>query len=445
MRFRRAGEFPLADDETFCYRDGELYCEGAAAERIAEQYGTPCFVYSTALLRERFKRIRQAFAPWDTLVCFSVKSCANVSILKLLAQAGSGFDAVSGGELYRALVAGADPEKIVFAGVGKTAGEIEYALQEGILMFNVESRAELEAINEVAGRLGVCARVAIRVNPDIDPRTHEKTATGKGGTKFGIGIDEAEKLAGEAAGWSGVELRGIHIHLGSPIYSTEPYERALAKVVPLIERLRASGCRIDCLNIGGGFCISYTGEVTPPPQEYAAAVESYLEKSACAVIIIEPGRYIAGNAGMLLTRVIYRKETQFGKRFIICDAAMNDLVRPTLYGAFHRLWPARSEEGMPQVVLAEQEGFDGMPTELVDVVGPVCENGDFLARDRALPPLEAGDLLAVFDAGAYGFSMSSNYNARPRAAEVLVDGPEHRLIRHRETYGDLVGPERQFM
>ena len=435
----------MEPEDAFSYRDGELYCEDVPAERIAERYGTPCYVYSAASLLGRYARIRDAFSPWDALVCFSVKSCGNISILKLLAGAGSGFDVVSGGELYRALLAGANPQKIVFAGAGKTSGEIEYGLNEGVRCFNVESRPELRSISRVAERLGKTARVAVRVNPDVDARTHRKTATGKKGTKFGISIAEAEKLIPEAAGWDGVEVAGVHIHLGSPIYSTGPYVEALEKVVPLIDRLREAGCSLDCLNIGGGFCISYTGEPVTPVQEYAEAVGPHLAKSACPGIIVEPGRYIAGNSAVLLARTVYRKETEYGKRFIICDAAMTDLVRPTLYGSFHRIWPVCSDEGMPPVVVPDQDGFEDMATEVVDVVGGVCETGDFLAKGRPLPRMEAGDLLAVFDAGAYGFTMSSNYNARPRAAEVLVDGPEHRLIRHRETYGDLVGPERQFV
>jgi diaminopimelate decarboxylase len=435
----------VSDEGGFTYRDGLLYCEDVPAEEIACRYGTPCYVYSGATLLGRFRRIRDAFAPWGALVCFSVKSCANLSVLRLLAEEGSGFDVVSGGELYRALAAGADPAKVVFAGAGKTAEEIEYALRAGILMLNVESGAELAAVNEVAERVGLRAPVALRVNPDVDPNTHAKTTTGKGGTKFGVGAAEAEALAGESAGWCGIEVRGIHFHLGSPVYSPEPYGAALGKVLPLIERLRAAGLRLDSLNAGGGFCISYTGEDVAAPEDYAREMESYLEKSACPVIIIEPGRYIAGKAAVLLTRVLYRKRAQEGKAFLICDAAMNDLVRPTLYEAFHRIWPARSAGGMPPVLDAKWKRREGGPTETVDVVGPICESGDFLARNRELPLTREGDLLCVFDVGAYGFSMSSNYNARPRAAEVLVDGGRARLIRRRETYQDLVGPELELL
>ncbi len=434
----------MASETTFQYRNGELHCEDVPAARIADAHGTPCYVYSAGMFGARYERIRDAFGRWDPTVCFSVKSCGNVSILKLLAGAGSGFDVVSGGELYRALAAGADPRRIVFAGVGKGADEIEYALRSGILMFDVESRGELAQINSIAGRLGVRARAALRINPDVDPHTHEKTATGKGDTKFGISVARAEALARQAAEWEGVQICGLHVHLGSPVPSPEPYAAALAKLADLTERLRAAGCTLSYVNMGGGYCISYTGGQVTQPEEYASAVRPYLENLDCAVII-EPGRYIAGSSAVLLTRVLYRKETAAGKRFVICDAAMTDLIRPTLYGSFHRIWPACSERGMPQVIEPDDGEIAGFPTEVVDVVGGVCETGDFLAKDRPLPRVQQGDLLAVFDAGAYGFSMSSNYNARQRAAEVLVHGGEFRLIRRRETYEDLVAPEREFL
>jgi len=434
----------VADAGWFHYRDGALHCEDVAVAELAEQWGTPLYVYSRAGLVERYRAIRDAFAARNALVCFSVKSCPNLSILSLLAAEGSGFDVVSGGELRRVLAAGGVPERIVFAGVGKTEEEIEFALRRGILMFNVESRAELEVIEAVGRRVGRPAPVAIRVNPDVDARAHEKTTTGKKGTKFGIDSDAVEDLVREAAGRPGLAVRGVHVHLGSPIMGPEPYVRALDRLLPLIERLRAVGAPVDSLNLGGGFCISYTGEETARPREYAEAVDSRLEKSRCPVIIIEPGRYVAGSCAVLLTRVIYRKETRAGKRFLICDAAMNDLVRPTLYDAFHRIWPVRSAEGMPAVLRAD-DAPGGLTSEVVDVVGPVCETGDFLARARALPRLEGGDLLAVFDVGAYGFAMSSNYNARPRAAEVLVGGSQARPIRRRETFDDMVGPEREYL
>ena len=435
----------LAAEGRFHYRRGELHCEDVPVARIAEQWGTPLYIYSRASLQGRYRAIRDAFASRKALVCFSVKSCANLSILRLLAAEGCGFDVVSGGELRRVLLAGGDPSRVVFAGVGKTAEEIEYALRQGVLMLNVESRSELEAVSAVAARLGTRAPVAIRVNPDVDADTHEKTATGKKGTKFGIGIDQVADLAAEAAGWPGLAVQGVHVHLGSLIEHAEPYVRALDKLLPLIEEMRRAGAPIRSLNLGGGFCISYTGGEVTGPGEYAAAVDSRLEKSGCPVIIIEPGRYIAGRSAVLLTRVVYRKEAESGKLFLICDAAMNDLVRPTLYGAFHRTWPVRSPEGMPEVLAPDGELPAGLTSETVDVVGPVCESGDVLARARALPRVEAGELLAVFDVGAYGFTMSSNYNARPRAAEALVDGSEFRLIRRRETFDDMVGPEREFL
>ncbi len=434
----------MAGEDAFQYRDGELFCEEVPARRIAEQYSTPCYVYSARSFVTRYRRIRDAFAACDPLVCFSMKSCGNLSVLKLLAGAGSGFDVASGGELYKVLLAGADARKTVFAGVGKTSGEIEYALKQRIFMFNVESRAELACINDVASRLGERATVAIRVNPDVEPHTHEKIATGKAEAKFGIDIGQTEDLVADAADWAGTDIRGVHFHLGSLISSVEPYVAALAKIVGLIERLRSAGCNVDRLNIGGGFCVSYTGEEVTSAEEYAAAVQTYLEKSDCKVII-EPGRYIAGNSGLLLTRVIYRKETESGKRFAVCDAAMTDLIRPTLYGSFHRIWPVRSEAGLPEVVRPGKNPVGAASAEVVDVVGGVCETGDFLAKDRALPPLKEGELLAVFDAGAYGFAMSSNYNARPRAAEVLVEGGECRLVRRRETYEGLVRLEKEFL
>ncbi len=428
----------------FEYRDGELYCEEVPAEQIAAEHGTPCYVYSAESFQRRFRCILEAFEAYDPLVCFSVKSCSNLSVLELLARQGSGFDIVSGGELYRVLAAGADPRKVVFAGVGKTAEEMEFALREGIFMFNVESRPELQRLNAVAERMGTMARVALRVNPDVDARTHSKTTTGKGHAKFGIGIGETERLAAEARGWDGVDVRGLHVHLGSPIHSTEPYEQALARLAGLYERLGDGGCRLDHVNIGGGYCISYTGEEVIGPDSYVEALNSYLEKLNC-VVIIEPGRYIAGNSGVLLTRVIYRKENEYGRRLLICDAAMNDLLRPTLYEAFHRIWPARSPGGMPPVLKPDEEPPGLTGTEKVDVVGPVCETGDFLALGRSLPKVQEGDLLAVFDAGAYSFTMSSNYNSRPRPPELLADGERCRLIRRRETYADLVELERDYL
>ena len=444
---RQQEDTALSSANPFSHVDGRLHCEQVSAESIAGAHGTPCYAYSASALRGQFHTIREAFSRWEPLVCFSVKSCSNLSVLALLRECGSGFDVVSGGELHRALAAGAAPSKIVYAGVGKTEEEIEYALRSGIYMLNVESAPELAAIARVAQRLSRRALVALRVNPDVDASTHEKTTTGKKENKFGIGLSEAAKLAGEAAGWEGVEVRGIHFHLGSPVCSTQPYEQALEKMLEFIPSLREMGHQIDILNIGGGYCVSYTGEEVISPKDYAAALQRYLEKLNCQVII-EPGRLIAANSGVLLTRVIYRKETDHGKTFLICDAAMNDLVRPTLYDSFHRIWPARSDGGMPEILRPEPVNAEGgaakecddhgsTQMELVDVVGPICESGDYLAKDRQLPRVQAGEVLAVFSAGAYGFTMSSNYNSRPRPPEILVEGDQVRVIRKRETYEDL--------
>jgi len=434
----------LEAQDAFAYRQGELYCEEVPASQIAAEYGTPCFVYSAGLLRSRYRRIQEAFAAFDPLVCFSVKSCGNLSVLKLLAEEGSGFDVVSGGELHRVVLAGGRPERIVFAGVGKTRAEIARALKERIFMFNVESAAELERIGEVAEGLGAVASVAIRVNPDVDPQTHAKTATGKGETKFGVDSQHIPQLVERAAGLPGVQFAGLHVHIGSPIATPAPYEAALAKISGLIEQLRAAGHRVEYLNVGGGYCISYTGEQVTGPEQYADAMRPYLEKSECQVII-EPGRYISGSSGLLLTEVVYTKQKASGKEFVICDASMTELIRPTLYGAFHRIWPVRSESGMPPVLRPDGTGSEGIETRVVDVVGGVCESGDFLARARPLPPVGQGELLAVFDAGAYGFTMSMNYNGRPRPAEVLVEGGTCRLIRRRESYEDLVALEKEFL
>jgi len=425
----------------FHYINGELCCDGVSVCGIAERVGTPCYVYSAELLRARYGWIRDAFAQWNALVCFSVKSLGNLAVLRLLADCGSGFDVVSGGELHRVISAGGSPSKTVYAGVGKTAAEIRYALQSGVRMLNVESPGELRQITEVAGELGSKPSVAIRVNPDVNPHTHEKTTTGTKESKFGVSISGTLELVEQSRGWDHVDIRGIHVHLGSPIYSAEPYEQALAKIVDLIGALRSHGCDVDTVNIGGGYPISYTGEEVPGPEEYASAVERFLENLACEVII-EPGRYISGPSGLLLVRVLYRKESQHGKKFVVCDGGMSELIRPTLYGSFHRIWPARSPKGMPEVMRQDDRSYSGFESETVDVVGPICESGDSLAEHRALPAIGQQEVLAVFDAGAYGFTMSSNYNGRPRPAEVLVDAGAAGVVRRRETYEDLIAAER---
>jgi diaminopimelate decarboxylase len=428
--------------DAFHYRDRELYCEDVPAAELAGRFGTPLYVYSTAALVGRLQELHAAFAEVHPLVCYSVKACSNLGVLRLMAEHGSGFDVVSGGELQRVREAGGDPGKTVFAGVGKTDEEIAAALEAGVLMFNVESEAELEAIQRVAGTLRTTAPVALRVNPDVDPKTHRYISTGKKQSKFGMDIDRslalARTMAARPDAYRNVRLVGLHMHIGSQITTVEPYAGAVAKGVDLIEALRKLGHEIAWYNMGGGFGIAYRGTEARPIGEFARAMLPGLKASKCR-LALEPGRSISGNSGILLSRVIYTKQSG-DKRFLIQDAAMNDLIRPALYESFHRIWPVSVPAGLP----APPDDFEAaIPgTEAWDVVGPVCESGDFLARDRALPPLGRGDLVAVFSAGAYGMVMASNYNTRPRAAEVLVDGAGARLVRRRETYDDLLGPER---
>lgn len=420
----------------FLYRDGELYCEDVSAAALAGRFGTPLYVYSEATLARHYHGLREAFAPLDPLICFSVKSLPNVAICRLFARWGSGFDVVSGGELYRVLQAGGDPERCVFAGVGKTEGEIIEALEAGVGLINVESASELERVTALAaGRRR--ADVAVRVNPDVDPHTHEYTTTGKRETKFGVSAEEAAVLIRRYAGAASVRLCGLHVHLGSPVNTTEPYVLAIRRCLELIEELARSGCRITALDIGGGFGAHYEGREAPSPRDYARAIVPLLVGRGLR-IILEPGRSITANAGILLTRVLYTKRGG-DRNFIIVDAGMTELIRPALYGAFHFIWPVRcGADGMPPARVAEPP----MPgLRRADVVGPVCESADFLARDRLLPQVREGDLLAVFSAGAYGMSMASQYNSRCRAAEVLVCAADARLIRRRETYADLIAAE----
>lgn len=425
--------------DLFQYRDGELYCEDVPAGRLAEQFGTPLYVYSKGTFLHHYRQIAEAFAAVKPTICYSVKSCGNINILRVLAQAGCGFDVTSGGELYRALQAGGEPSKIIYAGVGKTDQEIAEALKAGIAAFNLESEAEIENIDRVAGGLNVKAVGAIRVNPDVDPRTHAKTTTGKKETKFGVDIERAERVFEQYRGLKNLRIAGVHIHIGSPVYQIEPYTEAVKKVVALIDSLAARGHRIEWFDVGGGFAVNYENpRQAHSVTEHARALLPLLGGKPYR-IAFEPGRYIAGNAGILLTRVLYRK-TGGQKRFVIVDAGMNDLIRPTLYESYHHIWPACPR---PQDLSgAREKDLPPADAEEVDVVGPICESGDYLARGRKLPPTRRGDLLAVFTAGAYGFSMASNYNARGRAAEILVDGANATLIRRRESYEDLVALER---
>ena len=421
----------------FSYRERVLHCEDVPVRLLAETYGTPLWVYSKRTLLHHLGQLQKAFAAVPTLICYSIKTNPNLGICRLMAEAGAGFDVTSGGELYRALEAGGVGGKIVFAGVGKTDEELRYGLESGVLLFNVESEAELHALAAVARGLGRQAALALRVNPALPPKTHVKTDTSVKGTKFGLDIDSVLEFAAGVAGSGDVRVVGVHMHLGSPILDTGPYRDGLEKGRLLIDRLRAQGHRIEWINMGGGFGIHYRKQEALPADAFAEVIVPAVRAAGCR-LILEPGRFIVGNAGILLSRVIYTKESG-GKRFVIQDAAMNDLIRPTLYDSFHRIWPAEPAAGFPAPPADFEADIPG--TARNDVVGPVCETGDFLARDRRLPPVARGDLLATFSAGAYGMAMSSNYNSRPRAAEVLVDGAAHRLIRRRETYVDLVRPE----
>jgi len=423
----------------FRYRAGTLHCEGVPAADLAAAYGTPLFVYSRATLLHHLQQLQKAFAPAEPLICFSIKTNANIHIGRLMAEHGAGFDVTSGGELYRALAAGGVGPKIVFAGVGKTDAEMRYGLENGVVLFNVESEAELHALADVAKAFGKPVPVALRVNPDLPPKTHAKTDTSVKGVKFGLDIETVLDVANGVVRNPHVKIVGLHMHLGSPILSADPYRNGSQKALKLIESLRQQGHEIRSLNMGGGFGIHYRKQEALPATAFAEAILPAVKASGCN-LILEPGRFIVGNAGILLSRVIYTKESG-GKRFVIQDGAMNDLIRPTLYDAFHRIWPAWRADGVPEPPTDYEAEIPG--TSPADVVGPVCETGDYFARNRALPSLVRGDLLAVFSAGAYGMAMSSNYNSRPRAAEVLVDGETHRLIRRRETYEDLVRTERE--
>ena len=422
----------------FNYKNGELYCEDVPAEKIAREVGTPAYVYSKATLLHHYRQVADAFRPVNATICYSIKSCGNINLCKVLAEAGCSFDVTSGGELFRALKAGGDPKKIIYAGVGKTDQEIREALEAGIAAFNIESEEEIENIDRVAGLAGKTAIGAIRINPDVDPKTHVKTTTGKKETKFGVDIERAERVFEQYRDLKNLRIGGLHLHIGSPVYEIRPYVEAVTKATELIEQLTARGHRIEWFDLGGGFAVNYKNpDQAQPVTEHAKALLPLLMGKPYK-IALEPGRYIVGNAGILLTRVLYRK-TGGEKRFVIVDAAMNDLIRPTLYDSYHFIWPARpSTKNVLAVRDADVLPYDG---ETVDVVGPICEAGDFLAKDRPLPPTKRGDLLAVFTAGAYGFAMSSNYNNRPRAPEVLVDGSGYRVIRRRETYDDLIAAE----
>ena len=404
----------------FEYHAGRLYCEQVPLQRIADEVGTPAYVYSERTLHRHVRVFDEAFESVPHLICYAVKANSNINILRRFAEWGTGFDIVSGGELFRVLRAGGSPEKVIFSGVGKTVEEIRYALDSGILFFNIESSAEMDLIHGVARQANKRVRVSIRTNPDIDARTHPYISTGTQKNKFGVSLPEARELYRNLRQLSNVDVVGVSCHIGSQITEMGPFEEALASIRQFVLELQAEGVALQYLDFGGGLGIPYDAEEPPSPAIYAASV-------ACATrdlgiqLVLEPGRVIAGNAGILLTRVLLKKN-QSAKKFLVVDAAMNDLIRPALYGSHHQLWPVREENNK----------------EKVDVVGPVCESADFIARDRDVAVLHAGELLAVMSAGAYGFSLSSNYNSRPRVAEVLVNGDSYQVIRKRESYEDLI-------
>jgi diaminopimelate decarboxylase len=418
---------------SFHYSQGRLCCESTDLAELAEQHGTPLYVYSEQTILDHYRRLDAAVEPLDHEVCYAVKANSNLAILRTLADAGAGFDIVSGGELYRVIAAGGDPTKCTFAGVGKTRDEIAYALYNNVGSFNVESEEELLTIEEVASSLDRKAPIAIRVNPDVDPKTHKYISTGKSENKFGIGLDRVQSIYARAAGLKHLELKGIQTHIGSQITDAKPFADAIEKIVPLAEHLR-NRFGIQFFSIGGGIGIVYQDSLESGDQvwwlhkehqamtiaEYAEAIIPRLQPLHMRVLL-EPGRFLVGNAGVLLTRVLYLKKTP-NKVFIIVDAGMNDLIRPSLYQGYHEIVPLNERA----------------KTIRADVVGPVCETGDFIALDREIADVKAGDVLAIMSAGAYGFSMASNYNSRPLPAEILVRGKTHEIIRRRQNYADLV-------
>jgi diaminopimelate decarboxylase len=413
----------------FAYRNRRLHAEDVDVSLVAAEIGTPCYVYSRAALEERFRAFDSAFAGRDHLVCYAVKANSNLAVLNVLARLGSGFDIVSGGELERVLRAGGDPARVVFSGVGKTADEMQRALAAGIFCFNVESAGELELLNEVAGRAGRRAPVSVRVNPDVNPRTHPYVATGLKESKFGVDINEAAAVYRRAAGLAHIRVLGVACHIGSQLTEMAPFVEALERVTELVGELADEGIELAHLDLGGGFGIRYNEENPPEPADYAEALLARLQVLGSRYqrlkLILEPGRAIAGNAGLLVTKVLYLKQNG-ARHFAVVDAAMNDLLRPALYDAWHDIAPVTVDA--PRTA------------RVYDVVGPVCESGDFLGRDRELG-IEPGDLLAVVSAGAYGASMNSNYNTRPRCPEVMVDGDRYFVVRRRETLDEMLASE----
>ncbi len=407
----------------FNYRDGQLYAEDCKVSDIVAKVGTPVYIYSQKTLERHFRVFDRAMNGLEHLICFSVKSNSNLAVLRFFAGLGGGADIVSGGELFRCLKAGMDPGRIVFSGVGKTREEIRYALESGIMMFNVESEMELGEIQKVASEMGKVAPIAFRVNPDIDPKTHPYISTGLKKNKFGVEVKRAVELYKKAARMDAVEILGIDCHIGSQLTTLSPFEETVLKLREIVEELGREGIEIRWIDLGGGLGITYKDETPPSPEAYAETVRRAAEGIPQG-FIFEPGRVMAGNAGILVTRVLYVKQGAL-KTFVVVDAGMNDMVRPSLYDAYQEIQP----------VVESDEKI------VADVVGPICESGDFLAKEREVPNAKPGDLLSVMSAGAYGFTMASNYNSRPRPAEVLVNGENYFVIRRRETYEDLIRGE----
>ncbi|MBF0594535.1 MAG: diaminopimelate decarboxylase [Candidatus Omnitrophica bacterium] len=405
----------------FSYRNEELYCEGIKVSAIAKKVGTPVYIYSYQTLVDHFRKIKEAFRAVNPIICFAMKANSNLAILKALANEGAGFDIVSGGELKKARLVGADMKKIAFASVGKTDGEIADAIKAGILLFNVESKPELENINRIAGKMKKTVQVALRVNPDIDAPTHDKINTGSLKKKFGIDLKTARKIFLEQKIYKNLHINGVHIHIGSQITKAEPFLTAIKKALAFVDGLEKNGIKVDYFDIGGGLGIVYNDETPQTAREFADKVLPLL-KGRTFRLLMEPGRFIVGNAGIFITRKLYLKDNGV-KKFMIVDAGMNDLVRPSMYGAYHEIIPVKPS---------------GIASVMCDVVGPICESGDVFAHDRRVMNVKDGDFLALLSAGAYGYVMSSNYNVRPRAAEVMVKGRQWAVVQERENFKDLI-------
>jgi len=408
----------------FNYKNGKLFCEDVSMEEIAKKHGTPLYIYSKNFFVEQYKTLSSVLNELDYMICFATKSNSNLAVIETFAELGSGFDIVTAGELFRIVKAGGDTTKVVFSGVGKTAEEIEYAIEQNILFFNIESEVELKRINEIAGKMNKKTRFCVRVNPNVDPKTHKYITTGKSENKFGLDFEAAKILYKHAENFKNVDAVGVQMHIGSQITTTEPFVAAIKKLAKLVDELRAQGVDVQYVDIGGGLGIIYKDETPPTPEEYAAAIVPELKKLN-AKIIFEPGRFLVGNGGIMVTEVQYIKKTAM-KEFVIVDAGMNDLLRPSLYEAYHEIISVKESNNLKKV----------------DVVGPICESSDFFGRERELPEeIKSGDLIALKSCGAYGFVMASNYNTRPRGAEIMVNGEKVTVVRKRETLEQLIENE----